>query len=196
MPGMAGQATIFCNHSASHDRRPARHLGRHPGQPDLGRDARGGAHSAGRPSCSTSPSTGTSRSPASFAGDLDQAHAAGLRCARQSADGGDRAALRYRHHHQLRLPARPEPVPGRQGHERRGPGGAPGRGDHHRRRVLGRHPRARPVRRAAAQAGQPASLLETIIQPGSRRQDQWQAQVQAQMQLKADVYVYSRRAER
>jgi lactate racemase len=37
----------------------------------------------------------------------------------------------------------------------------------------------------------PASLLERIKQPGFSQQDQWQAQIQAQIQLKADVYVYS-----
>ena len=37
----------------------------------------------------------------------------------------------------------------------------------------------------------PATLLQTIMQPGFSKQDQWQAQIQAQIQLKADVYVYS-----
>ncbi len=35
----------------------------------------------------------------------------------------------------------------------------------------------------------PAELLATIRQPGFLKQDQWQAQIQAQIQLKADVYV-------
>jgi nickel-dependent lactate racemase len=37
----------------------------------------------------------------------------------------------------------------------------------------------------------PQELLDTILQPGFSRQDQWEAQVQAQIQLKADVYVYT-----
>jgi nickel-dependent lactate racemase len=37
----------------------------------------------------------------------------------------------------------------------------------------------------------PQELLHTILQPGFARQDQWQAQVQAQILLKADVFVYS-----
>ena len=37
----------------------------------------------------------------------------------------------------------------------------------------------------------PATLLQAIMQPGFSKQDQWQAQIQAQIQLKADVYVYS-----
>jgi nickel-dependent lactate racemase len=41
------------------------------------------------------------------------------------------------------------------------------------------------------QAESPQALLEAISQPGETRQDQWQAQIQAQIQLKASVYVYS-----
>ena len=37
----------------------------------------------------------------------------------------------------------------------------------------------------------PQELLDTILQPGFSRQDQWEAQVQAQIQLKAEVYVYT-----
>ncbi len=39
------------------------------------------------------------------------------------------------------------------------------------------------------QATSPQALLETIHAPGFLQQDQWQAQLQAQIQLKADVYV-------
>jgi nickel-dependent lactate racemase len=35
----------------------------------------------------------------------------------------------------------------------------------------------------------PQALLDTIFAPGFLKQDQWQAQIQAQIQLKADVYV-------
>jgi len=37
----------------------------------------------------------------------------------------------------------------------------------------------------------PLSLLDTIRAPGFLKQDQWQAQIQAQILLKADVYVHS-----
>jgi len=40
------------------------------------------------------------------------------------------------------------------------------------------------------EAGNPAALFENILN-GETRQDQWQAQIQARIQLKADVYVYS-----
>ena len=38
-------------------------------------------------------------------------------------------------------------------------------------------------------ASGPAELLATVCQPGFLQQDQWQAQIQAQIQLRADVYV-------
>lgn len=41
------------------------------------------------------------------------------------------------------------------------------------------------------EAGSPQALLENILAPGFLKQDQWQAQIQAQVQLKADVYLYS-----
>jgi nickel-dependent lactate racemase len=37
----------------------------------------------------------------------------------------------------------------------------------------------------------PQGVLEKISQPGFNKQDQWQVQIQAQIQLKADVFVYS-----
>jgi nickel-dependent lactate racemase len=38
-------------------------------------------------------------------------------------------------------------------------------------------------------AHSPRHLLDTVMAPGFLQQDQWQAQIQAQIQLKADVYV-------
>lgn len=40
-------------------------------------------------------------------------------------------------------------------------------------------------------ANDPEDLLNTIRQPGFLKQDQWEAQIQALVQKKADVYVYS-----
>lgn len=40
-------------------------------------------------------------------------------------------------------------------------------------------------------ASSPQALLDRIRTPGFLEQDQWQAQIQAQIQLKAEVYVYS-----
>jgi lactate racemase len=41
------------------------------------------------------------------------------------------------------------------------------------------------------EAGSPGGVLELISRPGFGAQDQWQVQIQAQIQLKACVYVYS-----
>jgi lactate racemase len=40
-----------------------------------------------------------------------------------------------------------------------------------------------------AEAGSPEAILEAVWRPGYLQQDQWQVQIQAQVQLKADVYV-------
>ena len=42
-----------------------------------------------------------------------------------------------------------------------------------------------------AAAGSPEAVLEMVAQPGFAAQDQWQVQIQAQIQRHADVYVYS-----
>ena len=42
-----------------------------------------------------------------------------------------------------------------------------------------------------AQAGSPQGVMDLISQPGFSVQDQWQVQIQALIQQKADVYVYS-----
>ncbi len=41
------------------------------------------------------------------------------------------------------------------------------------------------------EAGSPPGVLQLICQPGFPRLDQWEVQIQAQIQLKADVYVHS-----
>ena len=41
------------------------------------------------------------------------------------------------------------------------------------------------------EAGSPQAVLDSVRSPGFLRQDQWQVQIQAQIQLKADVYAYS-----
>jgi nickel-dependent lactate racemase len=39
-------------------------------------------------------------------------------------------------------------------------------------------------------------VLEQVLSPGFCRPDQWQAQIQAQIQLRTEVYVYSHRLSR
>jgi nickel-dependent lactate racemase len=45
--------------------------------------------------------------------------------------------------------------------------------------------------RLLREAGSPQALLKTVLAPDYLKQDQWQAQIQAQIQLKARVYVHS-----
>jgi len=47
-------------------------------------------------------------------------------------------------------------------------------------------------RKLLCEAHSPQELLKRVCAPGFHEQDQWQAQIQAQIQLKADVYVFSR----
>ena len=42
-----------------------------------------------------------------------------------------------------------------------------------------------------SEAGSPQGILDMLAQPGFGEQEQWQVQIQALIQLKADVYVYS-----
>ncbi len=42
-----------------------------------------------------------------------------------------------------------------------------------------------------AEAGSPQKILDMLAQPGFNQPDQWQVQIQAQIQQKADVFVYS-----
>ena len=46
-------------------------------------------------------------------------------------------------------------------------------------------------RRLLWEAGSPQDLLDTVTAPGFRCHDQWEAQIQAQIQLKANVHVYA-----
>ena len=42
-----------------------------------------------------------------------------------------------------------------------------------------------------AEGGSPQGVLDLIARPGFSEQDQWQVQIQAMIQLHADIYVYS-----
>ena len=42
-----------------------------------------------------------------------------------------------------------------------------------------------------AEAGSPATVLEMVARPGFNQPDQWQVQIQAQIQLRAGVYIHS-----
>ena len=84
-----------------------------------------------------------------FGGELIADAPRRLRRREGDRDAAGRRAVRRRRHDELRLPARPEPLPGGEGHVRRRPGGEAGRDDRLRGRVPRRLPRPRLVPRGA-----------------------------------------------
>ena len=87
-----------------------------------------------------------------FSGDLAPTHAAACRAAKQLAMAPVRGGVRRRGHDELRLPARPEPLPIREGDDRRCLGREAGWHVDLRRRVPRRLPRPRLVSRGAGVA--------------------------------------------
>ena len=125
-----------------------------------------------------------------FSGELFASHAAGCAFARADRHGRRGRRVRRRADHQQRLSARPEPVSERQRHERGRPDRQTRRQHRHRQRVLGR-----PARRTAATrtcCARPSARTRSwrsLLEPGFSVHDQWQVQVQAQIQRKARVFV-------
>ena len=187
-PGLAGLETTLELHNARADRRPAGHLGRDRGQSRPRRGPRDRGGDRGSTSPSTSCSMTSSGSPArSAARSWPCTPPPARRRAREAMQPVDRA-LRHRRDDEQRLSARPEPLPGGQGHVGRRRGRPAGRHDHLRRGVPRRPPRPRLVRRAPRTA---ATRRATSWPPSraspSHVPDQWQVQIQARVQTKARV---------
>ena len=111
-----------------------------------------------------------------LARDRDVSRAGGVRC---------------RRHLERRLSARPEPLPGGQGHVRRGAGRQARRNDRDRGGVPRRVPRSRQLPQRARRLAVSRRMLEEI---GARPQtiaDQWQIQIQAKIQQYARVLVHT-----
>ncbi|MCK7520899.1 MAG: hypothetical protein MZV64_25995 [Ignavibacteriales bacterium] len=89
------------------------------------------------------------------------------------------------------LAPRPEPLPGGQGHERRGPDREAGRRDRDRGRVPRRRARPRLVRPAAAGVAEPRRAARAPPAPGFAMDDQWQAHTLALIVKKAEVHVHA-----
>ncbi len=191
MPGMAGQRTVLGNHDAGMVGHPEGHLGRHPRQPHLGGDARGRRPGGPPlpPQRHSQPRQGRDRR---LRRRPRRAHAAGCAFVKRTAMVARAPAVRHRGHHQLRLPARHQPLPVGQGHAR-------GRPDRPRRAARSSSPRAAPdgipehglYGKILRESRTPRELLDRICAPGFLEQDQWQAQIQALVQQKAAVYVRS-----
>ena len=153
-PGLAGLETVLTLHDAPRIGDPRRDLGPLRGQPGARRHPRGRrARSAGRLRVRRAAQRRAADDPGRSRGELFAMHAAARdvvaaswRCSAVAA------AVRRRRDHELRLPARPEPLPGGEGHVGRRARRAARRHDRLRRRVPRRPPRPRLVPRGAGRA--------------------------------------------
>ena len=152
------------------------------------------ARSPRRP-VSTSPSTSCSTRDqqivGAFGGEILRHARGGARAVRATAMRAGARAVRRRRHHQRGFPARPEPLPGGQGHVGRGVGGAAGRADHRARPSAGT---ASPT--TAASGPSSRRRLRRRAARGHRRRertvpDQWQVQVLARVLGRARVALYA-----
>ena len=112
-----------------------------------------------------------------------------LRVGHARRDAGGRRAVRRRPHHQFRLSARSESLSGGEGDVGGGQGRQAGRDDRLRRRVLRRPAVHGSYGEVLASQPSPEKLLAMINAPGYSVPDQWQVQIQAQLQMKANVMV-------
>ena len=173
-------------------RPPGRALGRHAGQSGARRRARHRGRRRARTSRSTSCSTASSAIAQAFGGELFAMHEAACALVRRTAMRAGAAAVRRRAHDQLRLPARPEPLPGGQGHVGGGAGGAARRND----RVRGRVPRRLSRARLLSRGADGARPRRRRCWRRSRRAeqtvaDQWQIQIQAAIQARSRVIMHT-----
>lgn len=190
MPGMAGQLTVLGNHDAKNISHPNAAWGVTRGNP-IWEEIREVAVESGRVFLLNVTLNKLKQVTSVFAGDLDLAHAAGCAFVKQTAmlpvprpfdivittNSGYPLDLNL-YQSVKGMSAASQIVR---------PGGAiliaaecwDGLPDHGLYAKL------------LSQASSPQSLLDQINAPGFLKQDQWQAHIQAQIQLKADVYVYS-----
>ncbi len=190
MPGMAGQRTVLGNHDAGMIADPRATWGITVGNP-IWEEVREVAHQAGRLFLVNVTLNRNKAITGIFAGNLDQAHAAGCAFVQRSAMAPVRQPFDIVITTNSGYPLDLNLYQAVKGMSAAGqvvrPGGAiiiasdcwdgiPNHG------LYGQLLR---------EAASPRELLDRITAPGFLEQDQWQAQVQAQIQLKADVYVRS-----
>jgi nickel-dependent lactate racemase len=190
MPGMGGLQMILGNHDAKNIGHPKATWGETWGNP-IWEEVREVAHMAGGAFLVNVALNRDGEITGVFAGDLDAAHAAGCEFVRQTA------MVAAAHPFDIVITTNSgypldqnlyQAVKGMKAAAQIvRPGGAiiiaaecwDGIPEHGRYGSLLR------------QARSPQELLERIQAPGFLEQDQWQAQIQAMIQLKAEVYVYS-----
>ncbi len=190
MPGMAGQRTVLGNHDAGMIAHPQATWGVTEGNP-IWEEVMEVAHAAGRTFLVNVTLNRDKAITGVFAGDLDAAHAAGCAFARETAMAPVPAPFDIVVTTNSGYPLDLNLYQAVKGMSAASqivkPGGAiiiaaecwDGIPDHGLYGQL------------LAAARSPRELLDTITTPGFLKQDQWQAQIQAQIQLKAEVYVRS-----
>jgi len=190
MPGMAGLETILGNHCAANIAHPKSTFGSTHGNP-IWEEIREVALRANASFLVNVTLNRRQEITGVFAGDLELAHAVGVEFVRQSAmvavDGLFDIIVTGNSGHPLDLNLY-QAVKGLSAASRIvRPGGMiclaascwDGIPDHgHFKQFL-------------AEADNPESILKTIMNPGFRMQDQWQAQILAQVLQRARVYLYS-----
>jgi lactate racemase len=190
MPGMAGQRTVLGNHDAGMIANPAATWGVTAGNP-IWEEVMEVAHAAGGAFLVNVTLNRDKAITGVFAGDLDAAHAAGCAFARTTAMAPVPALFDIVVTTNSGYPLDLNLYQAVKGMSAASlvvkPGGAI---------IIAAEcwdgiPEHGLYGQLLAGAGSPRELLETILAPGFLKQDQWQAQIQAQIQLKADVYVRS-----
>jgi lactate racemase len=188
MPGMAGQRTVLGNHDAGMIADPAATWGVTRGNP-IWEEVMEVAHAAGGTFLVNVTLNRDKAITGVFAGDLDAAHAAGCAFVKETAMAPVPAAFDIVITTNSGYPLDLNLYQAVKGMSAASqvvkPGGAiiiaaecwDGIPDHGLYGQLLR------------EASTPRELLDRITAPGFLKQDQWQAQIQAQIQLKADVYV-------
>ena len=126
-----------------------------------------------------------------FGGDLLPMHAAACASARTAAMQPVDSAVRRRRHDRLRLPARPEPLPGRQGDVRGLPDRPPGGTIICAAECRDGFPDHGSYRTELTSGQTPEQLLATIAARTQTVPDQWQIQIQAKIQADARVVMHT-----
>jgi nickel-dependent lactate racemase len=192
MPGMAGQRTVLGNHDATMIANPAATWGVTHGNP-IWEEVMEVARSAGGVFLVNVTLNRDKEITGVFAGDLDQAHTAGCAFSRETAMAPVSAPFDIVITTNSGYPLDLNLYQAVKGMSAAAqvvkPGGAiivaaecwDGIPDHGLYGQL------------LAEAVSPQQLLDAITAPDFLKQDQWQAQIQAQIQLKADVYVHTDR---
>jgi nickel-dependent lactate racemase len=190
MPGMAGQRTVLGNHDATMIANPAATWGVTHGNP-IWEEVMEVARSAGGVFLVNVTLNRDKEITGVFAGDLDQAHTAGCAFSRETAMAPVSAPFDIVITTNSGYPLDLNLYQAVKGMSAAAqvvkPGGAiivaaecwDGIPDHGLYGQL------------LAEAVSPQQLLDAITAPDFLKQDQWQAQIQAQIQLKADVYVHT-----